>query len=1106
MTAVVLPRSTAIGDDAHFERSVRPLLVQRCYKCHGPTKQAGGLRLDSGPAVLRGGDRGAAVVPGEPESSLLMAAVRRQGELKMPPDRELSVREKAILQRWVGGGAAWPAKVSPPPGEDANLRAEEPLWSFQPVRNPQLPTVETDLWCRDPVDRFLLKRMQTAGLSPALPLAAGFLLRRVTFDLTGLPPTPDEITAFKAATAPDAYARVVDRLLAAPTYGERWGRHWLDVVRYCDSRDARHTGQPYDVNEAWRYRDWVVDAFNRDLPYDAFVRQQIAGDCLPMSGSQEDAASGLIATGMLVIGEWGSGDADAKKMYTDIVDDQIHVVTQAFLGVSLSCARCHDHKFDPFTARDYYAMAGIFFSTQIATPRTDAPLMRVPLLTQGDRELRKGLQAKLVELETQLSQLEDSRRAQLRAKLVPHTSRYLQAAWELERDRLQTFDTTRISQAVEEISRAFDLDPVIVRAWDRALGQRVGQGELLNVAVVDAPEKGVFCWKTDAVQPLFLANSTPRDVYVPGHMIPHSVAVHPTPSRGVAVAWRSTFQGSIHVSGRVSDAHQGGNGIEWSLEKSHGVDVTHLATGSFGRGEKTEFGSALDPVTIHPGDRIRLVIFPKAGNHVCDLTRLELELKEAGGAGRTWNLAKDVVGNPAQGNPHNDSYGNPAVWQFLHMVRRLGQLGETKPEIDALQPWFTAATTGDTTTVVAACDHLQGQLLRGPKSNEKIVALRDWLVSSDGLLGKGDQVALSVGDAAQRDELMRQRDALRERLLPVDVALAAHEGGVSNTVHEGFQDARIHIRGDYTRLGAQIARGVPASLAGQNTFPVDAGSGRVELAEWIANKSHPLTARVMVNRIWLHHFGAALVRTPGDFGRQGEMPTHPLLLDWLANYLVTSSWSIKSIHRRLLSSAAYQQSGGERDRRSDREGLRLDPENRWWSRVESQRLEVEAIRDAILAVAGELDRRIGGPSAARYPGGYSRTERKTAVFSSRRRALYVMTIRGESSDGPFVLDAADPNRVVHQRSVSTTAPQALLMMNDPFVRSVAEILSLRILRSADRQEERVEHLYQLLYGRAPSMRELAASQRFLGQPSGDRQRWDDYCHALLCTNELIYRN
>ena len=1111
LAVVVLGPATIRASDsnsdnsAFFERRVRPLLARHCYSCHGSKKQEGGLRLDSADSLARGGDRGPVVVPGKPRTSLLLTAVERLGELKMPPTRPLSKGEIAIFRRWIVGGAHWPSPtpgtIAPRPGE--RLRHAS-LWSLQPVSTPTLPAVADTRWCETPVDQFIRSRLDQVGLKPTETLSRSPLLRRLTLDLCGLPPTPDSIERFIHDVSPDAYARVVDRLLASPAYGERWGRHWLDVVRYCDSRDARHTGQAYDVNEAWRYRDWVVDALNKDLPYDAFVRQQIAGDCLPASGSLEDAARGLVATGMLVIGEWGSGDADAKKMYADIVDDQIHVVTQAFLGVSLSCARCHDHKFDPFTTRDYYAMAGIFFSTQIATPRTDAPLMRVPLLTSQGRERRKELQAKVAGIDGQLNALEEMRRTVLRTRIVPHTSRYLQAAWVLEQRRFQQIEQPIDVETIATLARDRELDPVVLAGWDRALGERVDQGALLAVAQPDSSVPGVFCWKTEAVQPLFLVNTNAREVRVPGRMAPHSVAVHPTPTQGVAVAWRSPMEGPVRVRGQIRDVHDGGNGVEWSLELSRGIDVTTLQSGAIARGGMAVVDNGSAPIAMHVGDRLRLIISAKANDHVCDLTRLELGIEEIAAPQRVWRLEEDVMKTPGQGNPHDDGQGNRGVWQFLHMARRNGT---ERPAFRALEPWFAAVAALDADRVAAASTAIEQKLLKVAAEGPETKSLLSWLVAPEGLLRKNDQVALSAQGVVQREALLAKRSALQKQLPPVEMALAAREGGVPATTHAGFQDVRVHVRGDYNRLGDLVPRGFPEILVDSARPAITKGSGRVELARWITEKTNPLTSRVIANRIWLYHFGAALVRTPGDFGNQGSPPTHPLLLDWLARRLVATGWSIKALHRHIVLSATYRQGAGTANSDSDRKSRQLDPDNRWWARVESRRLEAEAIRDTLLAVAGVLDRRMGGPSAARYPGGYSRTERKTAVFSSRRRALYLMTIRGESSDGPFVLDAADPNRIVHRRTVSTTAPQALLLMNDPFIRNLAEALSDRI-REPSRGDAatRVTQLYYLLYGRPPRPREVAAALAFLGTTGTDRGRWDNYCHALMCTNELIYRN
>ena len=346
-----------------FEKEVRPLLAERCFKCHGGAKTKAGLRLTSRATILSGGDSGPAAVPGKPEESLLIQAVRQQNALKMPPNAKLSPEQVGKLERWVKLGLAWP-ETQAQQGAQRNNQDKEKVftdeqrrfWSFQPVRSPSLPEVHDASWPKSGIDRFILSALKAHGLRPASPADRRTLIRRASFDLTGLPPTPKEVEAFLSDQSPDAFARVVERLLASPHYGERWGRHWLDVVRYTDSFDARilnGEGSIMDMTEAYRYRDWVVGAINQDLPYDQFVIHQIAGDLIPPTDPNEVNVSGIVATGMLAIGNWGGGDADKEKLLTDIADDQIDVVGRACLGLTLACARCHDHKFDPITTEDY---------------------------------------------------------------------------------------------------------------------------------------------------------------------------------------------------------------------------------------------------------------------------------------------------------------------------------------------------------------------------------------------------------------------------------------------------------------------------------------------------------------------------------------------------------------------------------------------------------------------------------------------------------------------------------------------------------------------------------------------------------------------------------
>ncbi|HEV3122108.1 MAG TPA: DUF1549 domain-containing protein, partial [Isosphaeraceae bacterium] len=434
------PAGQAAADE-FFEKDVRPLLVERCQKCHGQDKPKAGLQLLSRSSVLEGGESGPAAVSGNPDESLLIQAIRYDDEPKMPPKEKLSDREIEILTRWVAQGLPWPEhkieakspeSTSAPAAQVAFTDEQRRFWSFQPVKEVAPRPVRHASWVRTPIDCYILAALEEKGLEPASAAGKRTLLRRATFDLTGLPPTREEIHAFLNDDSPDAFARVVDRLLASPRYGERWGRHWLDVVRYADSRDSRGLGGDTDITEAYRYRDWVVSAFNHDLPYDQFIIDQLAGDLVPGRGPGGFNAEGLVATGLLTIGEWGTGDADKEKMVTDIVDDQIDVVGRAFLGLTLACARCHDHKFDPIPTEDYYGLAGIFFSTHIrpgpGAKTAGSPLLRTPLVPPDAIEAARKHRSRIAELEKEVKEREQQASASYARGLLPETSKYLAGA------------------------------------------------------------------------------------------------------------------------------------------------------------------------------------------------------------------------------------------------------------------------------------------------------------------------------------------------------------------------------------------------------------------------------------------------------------------------------------------------------------------------------------------------------------------------------------------------------------------------------------------------------------------------------------------------------
>lgn len=1098
-----------------FETSVRPLLVERCHKCHGDiANPKGGLKLTSRAAVLTGGDSGAAAIAGKAQESLLVEAIEYRDSLQMPPDAKLSQQQIEVLRKWVSLGLPW-STVEP---QAAETRANVPVeftdeqrnfWSFQPVRVVPPGDVRDTSWPKSMLDRYILAQLEEHALKPAPAAGKRALLRRATFDLTGLPPTPAEMKAFLADDSPDAFARVVDRLLASPAYGERWGRHWLDVVRYADCKDLRDIGQPYDIVESYRYRDWVVSAFNRDLPYDQFVVDQIAGDLLPAREPGTVNRDGIIATGMLTIGPWGPGDADTQKMHTDMVDDQINVVSRAMLGLTIGCARCHDHKFDPIPTADYYSLAGIFFSTHIAVPQISAPYNKVPLVPKEVISKSEAHAARATELEKRLATLRDEEFALLAKSSVAQTSRYLLAAWDY-RHRPQD----KAAQTAPQFAAEQGLRPDALPQWIDYLGLSSAEMRLLNVPLRDHAAKGVHGWKTDRAEPILLVNTNDQPVNVPGTIPARGVAIHPGPTAGVAIAWRSTRPDRVRVRGNVTDAHAAcGNGVDWTIEHRKPASTLALASGSIANGGKQAFepdekNVSLESVAVEPGDYLQLAIFPK-GEYSCDLTGIELEIASLADDKRTWSVAEivDDVLDSGKGNPHRDAHGEPGVWHFLDLDTTHGPKRADAGPNAPLAAWFATAAKVESGTATrddldqiardlqSALDSLAAAPASNPPNNP--APLSGWFAELAG--DKGPFRSASRDESLLRAPAREQLASLAGELKqhkentppPIPYAMAASDGGSPGTKYAGFNDAAIHVRGRYDRLGAVVPRRFPQILAGRDQPAIAEGSGRLQLARWIASEDHPLTARVMVNRIWQHHFGRGLVRAPGNFGKLGEKPTHPELLDYLASEFVRRGWSVKSMHRLMMLSATYQQSSS-----GEGETVAADADNRLWGRMELRRLEAESIRDSLLAISGRLDPSLGG--------------RPTRELNSRRRTLYLMTVRSDKSGFPFLFDMADPENIVDERTVSTVAPQALFLLNNSFaLEQIAPLVERILTEVGPGERERIELAYELLYGRPPREDEATLGIKFLAviQARGEPKvaaAWEQYCQALLCANEFIY--
>ena len=770
------PKEIPQADDAKlkfFEARVRPILFERCYDCHGTdSDNESGLRLDSLRAILKGGRSGPAVVPGHPNRSLMILAIRHDPSLAaMPPKTKLPTQEIKTLAAWIKMGAPWPNSKVPVRSDSTGAvevkftAAEKSFWAFRPPQRPTVPTVQRTDWPTSPVDHFVLVMLESKGLLPASGANKRTLIRRATIDLHGVPPTPREVEEFLGDDSPNAFENLIERLLAAPRYGERWGRHWLDVARYADSNGMDDN---MFYSDAWRYRDYVIAAFNNDKPYDQFVREQVAGDLLNASNDSFDRDEALIATGFLMIGPKMLAEDDPVKQRMDIVDDQIDTIGRAFLGLTLGCARCHDHKFDPIPTADYYSLAGIFKSTRIM-----------------------------------LSYRVDSK-------------------------------------------------------WNtRALGSR--------------------------------------------------------------------------------------------------------------------------------------------------------ELDE-----------------------------------------RLEQLERELNELD------------------------------------EAVVLGNF-----------------IGKDEEKKRLTARLAAVKKEYAAIPRAMAVED--------EHVEDLQVFLRGNHLARGPLAPRGFPRILTGAKQEPLSkSSSGRRELAEWLTRPDHPLTARVMVNRIWQGHFGQGLVRSPDNFGRLGQRPDNQPLLDWLAIEFVNRCWSIKSMHRLMMTSSSYRMSGAHNKRSAE-----VDPENRLLWRMNRRRMEAEAIRDSLLAVSGQLDDSMGGPvlNGNVFTILSATVLKDSEWFNSNRRSVYLPVFRSGLSDMFQAFDFPDPAVVNGVRSNTTIAPQALFMMNSELMDHVVQRMALRISRAAHDDLRRIESAYELAYGRFPSPEEfiewkehIARIRRLNAADNGgaNRKVWESVCRVLLSSNEFVY--
>jgi mono/diheme cytochrome c family protein len=927
-TLVSLRPVTAQSSDPaeFFEKQVRPVLVASCGKCHNAAAQVAQLDLTSAAGFAKGGESGPLINKEKPEESRLLKVIGYSESLKMPPSGKLKDAEINAIAAWVKMGAPWPnagaativpAETKAAPKSTREFTDEEKaFWAFQPLAQPTVPKVKDAAWVKAPIDAFVLARLEAKGLKPAPPADKLTLLRRVSYDLAGLPPTEKEMSDFLADNAPDAFAKVVERLLASPRYGEKWGRHWLDVARYADS-----TGNDEDHRypHAWKYRDYVIKAFNDDIPYDQFTREQVAGDLLPAPDGGEVNKRSIIATGFLALGAKAIAQQDKQKMLYDVWDEQVDVTSKAFLGMTIACARCHNHKFDPILTKDYYSMIGMFASTRSFT-NPDSHVSAV-----------------------------------LEKPLVP------KAEW-------QQYQAAKKAHGEKEKRLWLALDTI-----------------------------------NDEVKDVLIKENGAR---LGDYML----------------ASRQVYEGS---------------------EK---VEAVALRT------------------------KLKLALLQKW------VAFLKPDPAKVRGYLNEWNAAPaDKQAEVAQG----------------YQARFTRQLEEWNATLAAWRPKYQAALAENK------------PLPDKPKFEDGEDRFFNDVYIANGPFGISDRDKrnFSAEQWAAIDKLHKEQEELK-KLAPTEPELAC-------AVEEDKPVSQpVLIRGDYNNKGEDAPRAFPAILARYDTKPQFAGSGRLQFADWLTNKANPLPKRVMVNRLWQWHFGEGLVRTPDNFGKMGEQPTHPELLDYLAEQFVKNGYSIKAMHRLMMNSNTYQMAS------ENPAAFEADPDNRLLSRFNRRRLLIEEMRDGLLAIDSTIDLTVGGSlqSGRGTDGETSQGRLSINPEKQKRRTVYLPLRRANLPTLLNLFDFGDATTMNGKRQLTNVATQALFWLNSEFLTDRSTDLAKALLADTAKDDAaRLASAYRRILNRSASQDELTAGlkyiagfqQKFAGEQSAQKA-WQSYCRILMASNDFLY--
>ncbi len=1043
-------KPTNEADIVFFEKSIRPLLATHCYECHSAnaTKLKASLMLDSRQRMLKGGDSGTALVPSKADESPIIEAVKYTSN-EMPPKGKLPDEDIENLIKWVNMGAPWPEEAEPTPAEKKNIfdlnARKQSHWMWQPVREPSLPTVSNGNWPLQPLDRFILSKLESSDLKPAPPIDRRGLLRRLSFDLLGLPPSAEETDRFAEDGASNSTEVLVDTLLKSPQFGERWGRHWLDLVRYAESR-----GHEFDADtpNAYQYRDYVIRAFNADVPYDQFVREHIAGDLLPNPRVNPDSKinESVLGTGFWYLGEWVHSPVDIRKDESDRFDNMVDVATKAFLGVTVTCARCHDHKFDAISARDYYSMTGFLQGSQYRQVRFQTMEQERSNATELDRlDADYASQVKKAIAEN-WSRNRQETIEQLRAKVTSAAGKV-----ELPWPRLAIPTLASSDDSSELVVDYMSDNPSLLNQDGFIFGTSIPRPAQLVLREVEA---------APAVQST-LFSSVRNDAFWNGLIARGEKPIGtnsriesmPRPGRTLLTPTFEVKHGTISCLVR-------GNGFVVACVDSHRLVAGPLHGGTIQdiKRENDQVGWIAMNLTRYVGHRIHLEFTP-AENQTLEILGV-----------RDGKKAESVVATKTETAQFPDS--NETVEKIAKTIDK------------AIAAWTDSSLASEATD--ADCLGATNWLL----SNSKLLFASD----PDGK-SEIDRIAIRWADA---------RKELRSRL-PNESAIAVA------MIDSTGEDDRVLIRGNSAAPGDVTPRRFLEAIDGDLPLKIESGSGRLQLADRMNDPSNPLTSRVIVNRVWHHLFGRGIVPTVDDFGVLGQMPSHPELLDHLTVWFNQNGKSIKGLIRYIVLSQTYQMSS-----QVSEQSLAIDPKNILWQHVAPKRLSGEAIRDSLLAISGELDSRMYGPSVpvflSPFMEGRGRPSASGPLDGSKRRSIYVAIRRNFLSPFMLTFDTPNPFSTMGRRNVSNVPAQSLILMNDPFVSAEAHNWAVRTLKKEFGTDmDRIQWMYKTAFARPPTNRELQTATQFIqeqtrqrGAAAGDIGVWSDFAHVLINLKEFVF--